>query len=87
MWSSQLLSQFKQLQILAKKFFRASIRFRPMASALALQCSTDCAMETHMLGADQFIKFIFTFGGNEAWIELDLNCRNTDETEMWSLQM
>ena len=31
-----------------------------MASALALQYSTNWAMETHMLGADQFIKFIFT---------------------------
>ena len=31
-----------------------------MTSVLALQYSTNWAMETHMLGADQFTKFIFT---------------------------
>ena len=35
--------------------------FEPMASVLALQCSTNRAMKTHMLGADQFIELIFTF--------------------------
>ena len=37
--------------------------FEPMASALALQWSTNwaiCWEKTHMLGADQFIEFIFT---------------------------
>ena len=31
-----------------------------MASALALQCSTNWAMKTHILGAGQFIEFILT---------------------------
>ena len=48
-----------------------------MASALALQCSTNRAMNTHMLGADQFIEFIFTRDRNETWNEVDLNCGNT----------
>ena len=38
-----------------------------MASALALQCSTNYnrAMETHMLQEDQFIEFIFPHDRNE----------------------
>ena len=32
--------------------------FEPMASALALQCSTNSAMKTHMFGADQLNEFI-----------------------------
>ena len=55
-----------------------------MASALALQCSTNWAMKTYMLGADQFIEFIFTRNRNETWNEVDLNCGNADEMEMWS---
>ena len=31
-----------------------------MASALALQCSTNWAMKTHILRAGQFIEFILT---------------------------
>ena len=31
-----------------------------MASALALQCSTNWAMKTHILGAGQFIEFILS---------------------------
>ena len=41
-----------------KKNFTASTGFEPMASALALQCSTNWAMKTHILGAGQFIEFI-----------------------------
>ena len=36
-----------------------------MASALALQCTTNWTIKTHMLGADQFIEFIFTRHKNE----------------------
>ena len=39
--------------------------FEPMASALALQCSTNWAMKTHMLEADQFIEFNSTRDRNE----------------------
>ena len=57
-----------------------------MASTLALQCSTNWALKTHMLGTDQFIEFIFTRDKNETWNEVDLNCENTDEIEMRSSQ-
>ena len=41
-----------------------------MASVLALQCSTNWAMKTQMLGADQLIEFIFTRDRNETWNEV-----------------
>ena len=63
MWSSQLLLQFKQLQIKPKNVFRASTGFEPVTSALALQCSTNWVMKTHTLGADQFIEFIIPMKG------------------------
>ena len=53
-WSWKLWLRFKQLQIKAKNFLGASTGFEPVASALALQCSTNCAMKTHTLGAGQF---------------------------------
>ena len=60
-----------------------------MAFEVALQCSTNVnwVMETHMLGADQFIKFTFTRDRNETWNGVDLNCKNTYEIEMWSAQL
>ena len=39
-----------------KKVFGASTGFEPMASALALQCSTNWAMKTHTLRAGQFVE-------------------------------
>ena len=64
----------------SEKIVRASTGFQPaMISALALQCSTNWAMKTHMLGIEQFIEFILTRDRNETWIEVDLNCGNTDE--------
>ena len=36
-----------------------------MAFTLALQCSSNWAMKTHMLRADQFLEFIFTRDRNE----------------------
>ena len=36
-----------------------------MASASALQCSTNLAMKTHTLGAGQFVDFILTHEWNE----------------------
>lgn len=52
MWSSQLLSQFKQLQIKLKKDFRASMGFKPITSGFVLQFFTTWAMKNHTLGAD-----------------------------------
>ena len=49
-----------------EKNFWASTGFEPMASALALQCSTNWAMKTHILGAGQFIEFILTRDRNIA---------------------
>ena len=40
-----------------------------MASALALHCSTSRAKKIHMLAADQFIEFMFTYDVNETWNE------------------
>ena len=48
-----------------EKNFRTSTGFEPMASALALQCSTNWAMKTHILEAGQFIEFILTRDRNE----------------------
>ena len=59
-WSSQLWLRFKQSQLSPKNVFGASTGFEPMASALALQCSTNWAMKTHMLGAGQFVCPQFT---------------------------
>ena len=77
------------LQILAQRErnFRTSTGFKPMASVLVLLCSTNWAMKTHMLGADQFIEFIFTRDMSEMWNEVDLNCGNIYELEMWSSQL
>ena len=58
-----------------------------MASVLVMQCSTNWAVKIHMSGADQLIEFIFSCDKNEMWNEVDLNSRNTDEMEMWSLQL
>ena len=63
MWSLQLCLQFKQSQVSQKNVFRAATGFEPMASALALQCSTNWAMNTHMLGAGQFVEFIVPMKG------------------------
>ena len=46
-----------------KNVFGASTGFEPMASALALQCSTNWATTTHTLGAGQFIEFIIPVKG------------------------
>ena len=46
-----------------KNVFRASTGFEPSASALVLQCSTNWAMKTHMLGAGQFVEFIVPMKG------------------------
>ena len=39
----------------------------PLASALALQCSTIWAMKTHTLGAGHFVEFILTRESSETW--------------------
>ena len=48
-----------------------------MASALALQWSTNWAMKTYTLGTDQFVEFILTREWNETY-EDDVNCGNTN---------
>ena len=64
--------------------FSVSTGFEAMASALALQYSTNWAMKNHMLEADQCIEFmiIFTRNRNETRNEIDLNCGDTDEVEV-----
>ena len=66
-----------------EKNFWASTGFEPMASALALQCSTNWAMKTHILGAGQFIEFILTRDRNIEWrwCELRKYKWNEDLTE------
>ena len=82
-------SQFKQLRTppppppkKKKKDFGASTGFEPVASALALQCSTSLTMKTHTLEAGQFIEFINPWKErNTEWN--DVNCGNTNEMS-WS---
>ena len=45
---------------LAGKKIGSSKGFEPTAPTLALECSTDWAMKTHVLGAGQFVEFIST---------------------------
>ena len=51
-----------------------------MASALALQCSTNRAMKTHKLGAGQFIEFIVPVKGMKH--EYYVNWGHTNEMKM-----
>ena len=46
-----------------KNVFGASTGYEPMASALALQCSTNWAMKTNTLGTGQFVEFIVPLKG------------------------
>ena len=62
-WSLQLCLWFKQSQLSPKKVFEALTGFEPMASALALQCSTNWAMKTHTLGEGQFIELVVRVKG------------------------
>ena len=62
-WSSQLCLRFKQSQLSPKNVFGASTGFQPMASALALQCSTNWAIKNHTLGIGQFVEFIVPVKG------------------------
>ena len=55
---------------LTRKHFGTSTGFEPMASALALQCSTNWAMKTHTLRAGQFVEFISTRERNRTWIKM-----------------
>ena len=43
---------------LTRKYFGTLTGFEPMAFALALQCSTNGAMQTHTLGAGKLVEFI-----------------------------
>ena len=64
MWSSQLGLRFKQSQSKPVNCFQGFNGIRTqLASALALQCSTNWAMKTHTLGAGQFVEFIVPVKG------------------------
>ena len=87
MWASQL-SNYK---LSLKNVFGASTGFEPVASALALQCSTNWAMKTNMLGAGQFIELFYwviyrTRERNETY-QYYVNCGHTNEIKMWSSQL
>ena len=62
-WSLQLCLWFKQSQLSSKNVFEALTGFEPMASALALQCSTNWAMKSQRLGVVQFVEFIVPVKG------------------------
>ena len=51
---------------LTRKKFPDFNGFEPIASALALQCSTNWARKTHTLEANQFVEFILIRERNEA---------------------
>ena len=78
-WSSQLWLRFKQLQLSPKNVFGASMGFEPMASALALQCSTNWAVKTHTLGAGQFLEFIVPWKEWNLWILCELRTYKWNE--------
>jgi len=58
-----VVKQFKKLEI-NQKTFGTSTGFETMASASALQCSTNRAMKTYTLGVGQFVEFILSRGVN-----------------------
>ena len=60
-----------------KNVFGASTGSEPMASALALQCSTNWAMKTHTLGEGQFVEFIVLVKGMRH--EYYVNCGHMNE--------
>ena len=65
---------------LTRKNFATWTGREHMASALALQCSTNWATKTHKLGAGQFVEFILS--REKEWnIEDDVNCANTNVNE------
>ena len=77
MWSSHV--------VIAKYSRKMFSGFKPMASALALQCSTNWAMKTHTVGAGQFGEFIVPMRGTRH--ECYVNCGHTNEMKMWSSQL
>ena len=84
-WSSQLWLRFTQWELSPKNVFGASTGFEPMASALALQFSTNLAIKTHTLGAGQFVEFIVPVKGMKH--EYYVNCGHTNEMKVWSSQL
>ena len=60
-WSSRWLQLYKE----SRKKIGTWTGFEPMASALALQYSTNWAMKTHTLGAGKFVEFMLTRERNE----------------------
>ena len=78
-WSSQLWLRFKQSQLSQKNVFGASTGFEPMASALALQCSTNWAMKIHTLGVRQFVEFIIPWKEWNIWILCELRTYKRNE--------
>ena len=56
----------------------------PMASALALQCSTNWAMKSHTLGAGQFIEFIVPVKGMK---HMNIMWTADIQMKMWSSQL
>ena len=87
MWPSQLNRNLSNCEIARKKSFSGlSMGFEPVAFAFALQCSTSWAMKTCTLEAGQFIEFINPWKDwNREWN--DVNYGNTNEMNMWPLQL
>ena len=65
MWSSQLKSQFKQLQILARKTFQGFNGIWTYGLCVSAAVLYQLSYENPMMGADQFIEFIFTRDRNK----------------------
>ena len=62
-------------QLTRKIFFGTSTGFKPMACALALECSTNWAMKTHTLTGSKLICWVHLNQWVEWNIDDDLNCR------------
>ena len=69
MWTADIWMKWRcdhrgcDCKVTKKNVFGASTGFEPIASVLALQCSTNWAMKTHTLGAGQFGEFIVPVKG------------------------
>ena len=90
MWWSQLWSQFKQLQIVIANSSLKKIQGLNgiLTNGHSISAAVLWPTKTHMsVGSHQFIDFIFTPDRNETRNEVNLNCGNTDEMEMWSSKL
>ena len=65
-----------------KNVFGASTGFKPVASELSLQCSTNWAMKTHTLGTANLLSWWYPW--KDETYQYYVSCEHTNEVKMWS---